>query len=73
MTLDKMEEGFQKSYEVAYFSFACITDESGVVTEGNGKSSIDFNGVSFQCHVFIALKFQIGRCATVAEMEKCII
>lgn len=56
MTLDKMEEGFQKSYEVAYFSFACITDESGVVTEGNGKSSIGFNGVSFQCHVFIALK-----------------
>lgn len=63
MTLGKMEEGFQVSHEVAYFSFTCITDESGVVTEGNVKLSIDFNGV----------EFRIGRCISVAVMEKCII
>jgi len=54
MTLGKMEEDFRKSHEVAYFSFTCVTDECGVVTEGNGKSSIGCNGVEFQCYVSMA-------------------
>lgn len=53
VTLCKMEEGFQESHEAFYFSFACITDEFRVVTNSNGKSSIDFNGMEFQLHVFV--------------------